>query len=94
MVFLPNLGVNRRGCLCDVASYVSAQPLDFLDLGQKSAFLDRKHYLVPNLILTDLWIGTNQKYEHLLAAFIAEKQNSCKGDKSGVDPAGQWQPED
>jgi|GEM_PF-4690222 len=24
MVFLPNLGVNRRVCLCDVASYVSA----------------------------------------------------------------------
>ena len=59
MVFLPNLGVNRRGCLCDVASYVSAQPLDFLDLGQKSAFLDWKHYLVPNLILTDLWMGTS-----------------------------------
>jgi hypothetical protein len=44
MVFLPNLGVNRRDCLCDVASYVSAQTLDFLDLGQKSAFLDWKHY--------------------------------------------------
>ncbi len=59
MVFLPNLGVNRRVCLCDVASYVSAQTLDFLDLGQKSAFLDWKPYLVPNLILTDLWTGTN-----------------------------------
>ena len=94
MVFLPNLGVNRRVCLCDVASYVSAQMLDFLDLRQKSAFLGSKHYLLPNLILTDLWIGTNQKYEHFLAAFIAEKQNSCKGDKSGVDPAGQWQPAD
>jgi hypothetical protein len=44
MVFLPNLGVNRRVRLCDVASYVSAQTLDFLDLGQKSAFLDWKHY--------------------------------------------------
>jgi hypothetical protein len=59
MVFLPNLGVNRRVCLCDVASYVSAQTLDFLDLGQKSAFLDWKHYLVPKLILTDLWMGTS-----------------------------------
>ena len=55
MVFLPNLGVNRRVCLCDVASYISAQPLDFLDLGQKSAFLDWKHDLEPKLILTDLW---------------------------------------
>jgi hypothetical protein len=54
MVFLPNLGVNQHGCLCDVASYVSAQPLDFLDLGQKSAFLDWKHHQVPKLILTDL----------------------------------------
>jgi len=59
MVFLPNLGVNRRVCLCDVASYVSAQLLDFLDLGQKSAFLDWKHYLMPKSILTDLWMGTN-----------------------------------
>ena len=59
MVFLPNLGVNRRVCLCDVASYVSAQTLDFLDLGQKPAFLDWKHYLVPKLILADLWMGTN-----------------------------------
>ena len=59
MVFLPNLGVNRRVYLCDVASYVSAQTLDFLDLGQKSAFLDWKQHKVPELILTDLWMGTN-----------------------------------
>jgi len=58
MVFLPNLGVNRRVCLCDVASYVSAQTLDFLDLGQKSAFLDWKHHKVPTLFLTDLWMRT------------------------------------
>jgi hypothetical protein len=32
MVFLPNLGVNRRCRLCDVARYASAQKLDFLDL--------------------------------------------------------------
>jgi hypothetical protein len=49
MVFLPNLGVNRRVCLCDVASYVSAQTLDFLDLGQKSAFLDWKHHFLSGL---------------------------------------------
>ena len=59
MVFLPNLGVNRHVCLCDVASYVSAQALDFLDLGQKSVFLDWKHDWVPELILTDLWTGTS-----------------------------------
>jgi hypothetical protein len=59
MVFLPNLGVNQRVCLCDVASYVSAQPLDFLDLGQKPAFLDWKHCLVPKLVSTDIWIGTS-----------------------------------
>jgi hypothetical protein len=66
---LPNLGVNRRVCLCDVASYVSAQTLDFLDLGQKSAFLDWKHYLVPKLIITDLWTGTS----YLLFVEKAEK---------------------
>jgi hypothetical protein len=44
MVFLPNLGLNRRVCLWGVASYVSAQTLDFLDFGQKSAFLDWKHH--------------------------------------------------
>jgi hypothetical protein len=45
--------------LCDVASYVSAQTLDFLDLGQKSAFLDWKHYLVLKQILNDSWMGAN-----------------------------------
>jgi len=49
MVFLPNIGVNLRVCLCDVARYVSAQPLDFLDLEQKSTFLDWKRYIVPSL---------------------------------------------
>jgi hypothetical protein len=47
MVFLPNLGVNLRPCLCDVVNYASAQGLDFLDLGQKSSFLDWKHQKVP-----------------------------------------------
>ena len=47
MVFLPNLGVNLRTCLCGVVNYASAQALDFLDLGQKSAFLDWKHHKVP-----------------------------------------------
>jgi predicted membrane-bound spermidine synthase len=50
MVFLPNLGVNLRACLCGVVNYASAQALDFLDLGQKSAFLDRKHHKRPSLI--------------------------------------------
>jgi len=43
MVFLPNLSANLRTCLCGVVNYASAQALDFLDLGQKSAFLDWKH---------------------------------------------------
>jgi len=47
MVFLPNLGVNRRSRLCDVASYVSAQELDFLDLEQKSSSVNWKHQKVP-----------------------------------------------
>jgi len=47
MVFLPNIGVNRRACLCGVAHHASAQALDFLDIEQKSSFLDWKHQLVP-----------------------------------------------
>ena len=72
MVFLPNLSVNRRVCLCDVASYVSAQTLDFLDLGQKSAFLDWKHYLVPISILTDLWMGTSYFFYGYSVSISAE----------------------
>jgi hypothetical protein len=47
MVFLPNLSVNLRAYLCGVVNYASAQALDFLDLGQKSSFLDWKHLKVP-----------------------------------------------
>jgi hypothetical protein len=43
MVFLPNLSVNLCAYLCGVVNYASAQALDFLDLGQKSSFLDWKH---------------------------------------------------
>jgi len=48
LAYLP-MCVNLCFCSCDVARYVSAQPLDFLDLEQKSTFLDWKHYLVPSL---------------------------------------------
>jgi hypothetical protein len=58
MVFLPNLGVNLRACLCGVVNYASAQALDFLDLGQKSAFLDWKHQKVPVTEKGHLWAGT------------------------------------
>jgi hypothetical protein len=50
MVYFPNLGVNRLGRLRGVASYASAQPLDFLDLGKISACVNWKHYKVPGLI--------------------------------------------
>jgi hypothetical protein len=59
MVFLPNLSVNRRACLCGVVNYASAQTLDFLDLGQKSSFLDWKHQMVPFFGDDLLWTGTN-----------------------------------
>jgi hypothetical protein len=58
MVFLPNLGVNLRVCLCGVVNYASAQALDFLDLGQKSTFLDWKHHKVPIVDKGLLWMGT------------------------------------
>ena len=50
MVFLPNLIVNLRACLCGVVNYASAQALERLDLGQKSSFLDWKHQRCPSLI--------------------------------------------
>jgi hypothetical protein len=59
MVFLPNLSVNQRACLCGVVNYASAQALDFLDLGQKSSFLDWKHQMVPFFGNCLLWTGTN-----------------------------------
>ncbi len=42
MVYFANLCVNLRGSLCDVASHVSAEPLDFLDLDEISSFLNWK----------------------------------------------------
>jgi hypothetical protein len=47
MVFLPNLGVYRRNRLCGIPEYASAQSLDCLDLGQKSAFLNWKRRQMP-----------------------------------------------
>jgi hypothetical protein len=47
MVFLPNLSVNLRACLCGVVNYAFAQALDFLDLEQKSSFLAWKHQKPP-----------------------------------------------
>jgi len=51
MVFLLNLGVNRCSRLCDVASYASAQELDFLDLEQKPSSVNWKLQKVPMPIL-------------------------------------------
>jgi len=59
MVFLPNLGVNRRDRLCGVPQTASAQSLDFLDLGQKSSFLDWKRHKVPIFKKNNYWMGTN-----------------------------------
>jgi hypothetical protein len=58
MVFLPNLCVNLHACLCGVVNYASAQALDFLDLGQKSSFLDWKHQMVPFIGNGLVWTGT------------------------------------
>jgi hypothetical protein len=54
---LLNLSVNLRACLCGVVNYASAQALDFLDLGQKFAFLDWKHQTVPFIGNGLLWTG-------------------------------------
>ena len=57
MVFLPNLSVYLHACLCGVVNY-AAQALDFLDLRQKSSFLDWKHQKVPFIGKGLLCMGT------------------------------------
>ena len=65
MVFLPNLGVNRRDRLCGIQEYASAHSLDFLDLGQKSSFLNWKRRQVS--IFKKIINGwALSKYKHLL----------------------------
>jgi hypothetical protein len=59
MVFLPNLSVNLRACLCGAANYASAQALERLVLGQKSSFLNWKHQMLPFIGNSLLWTGTN-----------------------------------
>jgi hypothetical protein len=48
MVFLPNLGVNLRACLCGAVNYASAQGLDFPDLGEKWALGKNPHCWIGN----------------------------------------------
>ena len=59
MAFLPNLSVNLRTCLFGVVNHASAQALDFLDLGQKFAFLDWKHQKALFFGKGLSWTGTN-----------------------------------
>ena len=58
MVYFANLCVNLRACLCDVARYVSAQSLDFLDLDEISSFLDWKHRWVSIHYGAGVWMDT------------------------------------
>jgi len=62
MVFLPNLGVNLLSCLCDVARYISAQELDFLDLEQKSSSVNWKR-----------WVSNSEMSNPLRLSFPAVK---------------------
>ncbi len=59
MVYSANLCVNLRGSLCDVASHVSAEPLDFLDLDEISSFLNWKRQCVSILREVELWLNTS-----------------------------------
>jgi hypothetical protein len=54
------VGINLRGFLCDVLAYASAQPLDFLDLGKNSSFLNWNRF-VPQL---RKWMGTSVVQDH------------------------------
>jgi hypothetical protein len=73
MVFLPNVGVNLRPCLCGVVNYASAQALDFLELGQKSTFLDWKHHKVPFFVYIQLWTGTSS----FIQSTCCKKNEGC-----------------
>jgi hypothetical protein len=42
MALFRNFAIIRRHCLCGVHEYASAQSLDFLELAENCAFLDRK----------------------------------------------------
>ncbi len=59
MVYFANLCVNLRGSLCDVASHVSAEPLDCLDLDEISSFLNWKHSYVSIAKEAKPWMDTN-----------------------------------
>jgi len=60
MVYSADLCVNLRDRLCDVARHVSAQSLDFLDLGEISSFLDwkRPHVSILREVLS--WMDTSR----------------------------------
>ncbi len=59
MVYFANLCVTLRGSLCDVASHVSAEPLDFLDLDKISSFLNWKLYCVSIFKEMKAWMDTS-----------------------------------
>jgi len=50
MALFRNLCVKLRGSLCDVRSYVSAQPLVFLDLAKNFQFMNWK----PTVFMKEL----------------------------------------
>ena len=58
MVYFANLCVNLRDRLCDVARYVSAQSLDFLDLAEISSFLNWEHQWASIHYGTRPWMDT------------------------------------
>ena len=64
MAYFANLCVNLRDRLCDVASYVSAQSLDFLDIDEISSFLNWKHQYVPILKEVKSWMDTSYAIVH------------------------------
>ncbi len=59
MVYFANLCVNLRSSLCDVASHVSAEPLDFLDLDEISSFLNWKRQCVSILKEAKPWMDAD-----------------------------------
>jgi hypothetical protein len=57
MALFHNFGVNRRNRLCGVREYASAQFLDFLELAENCAFLDRKLIIAFKVVVDGHELG-------------------------------------
>jgi hypothetical protein len=71
MALFHNFGVNRRNRLCGVHAYASTQFLDFLELAENCAFLDRKLISALKVVVDGHYLnGRVKKAEAFFKSFI------------------------